>query len=783
MYQVYFKDYPLHDPRSVELQLREPAVHLAVNESGAMSFTIDRDHPNEDKLTRLKGVLKLTAGGVPIFRGRIRKDTSGFYLSRRIEVEGLLACLNDSIIPPFNFPGDFEEDAAYQAAAESGNVIQFFLDWILAEHNSQVGPDQQIILGDVTVTDPNNYISRASSEYLTAMEAVRKKLHDLLGGYLLADYSGETTRLHYYADLPLTNMQSVEFGKNLLDLESEIEAADTCTAILPIGKDGLTIESLGDGELSPGIWKEGRIIYSTDAEDAIGGGRITRPVKWDDVTLPENLRAKAVTELTTNGMKHVQTITVKALDLGGVDDIPRFMVGRYVQFKSPPHGFADAYPLMELEPNILDPGDTEITLGATVKTASDLAHGNQSATEERQDQQQIELNKQDQAIKDLAETTQTQITQAIQTAESIIFSALESYVKSSDYEEYKKTVSSELEILAERISLNFEQTIEQIEDVNGDLRKTVEKLEKHFDFGLNGLGIRAGDNAMTLTLDNDLVIFKKNGQPFGWWDGVDFHTGNIVIDVTERAQFGSFAFVPRSNGSLDFLKVSDVSTAKTLLSISATYSGGVVPAGTALSALTGIIVTAIYSDNSTEIVEGYSMSGTINEGENLIAITYGDKVTSVTVIGEVVLPGDGDEGGDDEGGEGGGGEGGGDEGGGSGGDTGDDTDGFVLGDATNCVAVTWFSNTANTITLQYSDAVTVADGVVTMANPKTTTFHKTTSGKTNDYSVLLGKYVKSAYSDDILYISPTATHSHNTEVSIVVAENIVYTPAYLVIPT
>lgn len=38
-------------------------------------------------------------------------------------------------------------------------------------------------------------------------------------------------------------------------------------------------------------------------------------------------------------------------------------------------------------------------------------------------------------------------------------------------------------------------------------------------------------------------------------DGVDFHTGNIVVDVNERAQFGNFAAIPRSNGSLSWLKV------------------------------------------------------------------------------------------------------------------------------------------------------------------------------------------------------------------------------------
>lgn len=554
MYQVLYDDLLLHDLRSDELRLRDPDVHLAVNEAGEMSFIIGSDHPYASELARMKGVLKLSAGGVPIFRGRIRRDNGDFYLDRRIEVEGLLACLNDSIIPPFNFPEDFLGDAAYQAAAESGNVVEFFLKWILAQHNSQTGPAQQIQLGEVTVSDPNNYISRASSDYLTSMEVVQKKLRDLMDGYLLADYSGDTTVLHYYADLPLTNVQEVVFGKNLLDLESEIDATETYTAILPIGKDGLTIETFPDGELSPGIWKEGRIIYSVSAEETVGG-RITRKVEWGDVTIAENLVSKSAEELMTTGVKHIQSITVKAVDLGGTEDLPCFTVGRYVRFKSPPHGFKDAYPLMELDPNILDPGDTEITLGATVKTASDITHGNQSGMEEWKDQQQIELNNQKESINQLVETTQTQITEAIQTCEAMIFSALESYVKTSNFEEYRQTVESQFAIMADEVSLRFQETTERIEDVNGDLQQTVEVLTKHFDFGIDGLLIRAGEHAMALGLDNDLIHFERNGQQFGWWDGVNFHTGNIVVEVNERAQFGNFAFVPRSNGSLDFKKV------------------------------------------------------------------------------------------------------------------------------------------------------------------------------------------------------------------------------------
>ena len=179
MYTVKFNGLPLHDLRDERLILREPDVHLAVGEAGSMSFTIDPDHPYANQLTRLTGVLELWDDRLRIFRGRIRKDTRDFHLSREIEVEGLLACLNDSIIPPFNFPEDFLDDAAYQAAATSGNVVEFFLGWLLDQHNSQVGPDQRVELGEVTVADPNNYISRASSDYLTTMEVVRKKLEDL----------------------------------------------------------------------------------------------------------------------------------------------------------------------------------------------------------------------------------------------------------------------------------------------------------------------------------------------------------------------------------------------------------------------------------------------------------------------------------------------------------------------------------------------------------------------------------------------------------------------------
>lgn len=148
-------------------------------------------------------------------------------------------------------------------------------------------------------------------------------------------------------------------------------------------------------------------------------------------------------------------------------------------------------------------------------------------------------------------------TDIIAESSAIILAALESYVETSDYEGFKSSVEAQLSIMTDQITMNFTSTTEQIRTVDGDLQSKFDTLYKYIRFNEDGIEIGSGENAITLTLDNDMISFSKNGTQFGWWDGVDFHTGNIIVDVNERAQFGNFAFIPRSDGSLMFLKVGD----------------------------------------------------------------------------------------------------------------------------------------------------------------------------------------------------------------------------------
>lgn len=129
--------------------------------------------------------------------------------------------------------------------------------------------------------------------------------------------------------------------------------------------------------------------------------------------------------------------------------------------------------------------------------------------------------------------------------------------------------SSKLEISVDSVMLSrrakdINSVLDDVDDEIADYHSFISKFSKYIRFmeDENGnpsdtaMTIGSGDSVITLEIDNVKgLIFKKNGNEFGSWDGTNFHTGNIKIDVEERAQFGNFAFVPRSDGSLSFLKV------------------------------------------------------------------------------------------------------------------------------------------------------------------------------------------------------------------------------------
>ena len=510
MYRITYGQYILYDPRGANeidnLVVLDPVIPLTVTGSGVAEFTLLPTHPQLDKIRKLRGIVEVTENDEVIYRGRVVGNTKNFDLSRRISVEGITSCLNDSIIEPYNFPGDFVDDPEYQAAAESGNVVDYYFRWLLGQHNGQVSDEQKILPGNVTVTDPNNYITRSKEEPAVVADLIKALPESSLGGYLMVRYEADGTYLDYVADLPLTNAQPVEFGQNLLDLIAEYDATETCTAVRPVGKDGLDISLEQDGDVDDDIVKAGNIVYSKSGRQTYG--KITKLVQFTDTTVAKNLVSSAATWLRSNGLGENETITCTAVDLHLVDsDVASLRVGRHTLVSSLPHGFENQFPLLEMPLDIINPQNTSITMGRTRRTFTGEQIGADANINIKLDEVKNNVSGQIGNV-----TTEIKhITEAQQNSEQIILSALEKKVETSDFETYQQEQKSELEILSNQINITVTETEQKIKDAVDGIDSVT--TSTGYTFGADGLRIAKQGEQMENKLDNTGMYVTRDNVP------------------------------------------------------------------------------------------------------------------------------------------------------------------------------------------------------------------------------------------------------------------------------
>lgn len=484
-YQLRYGDYILYDPRGAneldKLYLSAATVDLAVGKAGSMAFTLPPDHPYRAQLGYMRMQLELRQRGATLWRGRITSQAGDLHNSLRVEAEGALAALNDSVIPPFEFPGAFIDREDYQAAANDGNVVEYLFKWFLEQHNSRVSAEQKILPGVVTVIDSNNYVNRSSTKYITTMEALTSRLSESsLGGYLIPRYETDGTYLDYYADLPLTNVQPVRFGENLLDLERQLTGTDIYTAILPVGKDGLTISDLADGDLTDDLVKDGPYVWSR-AGVAKYGWICPGPTDWKDVTVAGNLQTYAANQLATSGWALKDSITCNAIDLHVTDsDIAAWRVGRYTLVASTPHGIQATLPLLAMHIDLLDPANTTVSMGRTQRTFTGTLEQDNAQTS--QDMEEIRQTTEEH-INTVLQTMTERMTQISQSDRQILLTALENYVETGDFETYKRAMEATLAVLPGEILMSVTDEItQQVEDATGDIRQSVETINQYMSF-------------------------------------------------------------------------------------------------------------------------------------------------------------------------------------------------------------------------------------------------------------------------------------------------------------
>jgi hypothetical protein len=565
MYQIKCDKYILYDPRDDDLIVNKPKCKLAVNTVGEASFTILSNHPFYGHIQKMRSVFEINQDEQTIFRGRMTDDTIDFENAKGVDLEGVGAFLNDSVVRPFLFPENFLDDENYIAASTSGNVIEFFLSWLIENHNSQVEDFQKFKLGNVTVVDSTNYISRSSNDYAKTWETLKSKLFESgLGGYFCFRYEDDGNYIDYLSDFEFTNNQRVIYGENLLDLKTESDASASCSAVLPLGKklneidantddeSRLTIKSLADGDVTDDIYKQGDLLISRKAKESYGLV-IAHPkdTTWDDVTLATNLQSKGVEYLATTASKLSNTIEIKAVDLHFTDDeIAAFRIYRYIEVESKPHGHKDRYRLTQLDIDIMNPQNTKISLGDTKLSMTDINRGTKKSLEEQVASVTKQTTSQGVDLSEVQNIVSSQSSSLVTTCEDIILSAMSDYVETSNYSSFKETVEAQLKIMADEISFNFTNTIDQIEKVNGDLQEKFNTITKYFTFDIDGLTIGQTDNPYRVVIDNDRFSMQANGVEVLWLDA-EGKAHIPELDVTKKIALLGFLIDQDENGNVN----------------------------------------------------------------------------------------------------------------------------------------------------------------------------------------------------------------------------------------
>ena len=359
MYKIMCDDYILHDPVIDDLKVIGAKCGLEVNKTGSLTFQIAPTHPYYDKIKKHTSEITLYQDDRVLFCGRVLNDEITFYNIKNIECEGDLSYLIDSI----------QRCKEYHIEGGEENVIETYLKDVVAIHNSQVDDSKKFSVGLVNITDPNNYLYKISN-YEDTLTTIANKLLNTYGGYLQVRHSNGARYLDYVSELTNACNQTIEFGKNIIDMTRYIKGEDIYTALIPLGakKDNttanndekrLTISSLEDSTDGT-IKKVNDYIYDTEAVKQWGW--IWKVVKWDDVTVAENLLSKAKDELK-NSINATLSIEMTAIDLHLLDiDIDRISVGDRIRCISIPHNIDTILIVKSIEIDIDAPENTKINL-------------------------------------------------------------------------------------------------------------------------------------------------------------------------------------------------------------------------------------------------------------------------------------------------------------------------------------------------------------------------------------------------------------------------------------
>ena len=351
LFRVYVDGALFYHPQMSKLAITDARIEEDAENIDSMTLSAPFNHPYLSSIRPLASTIVCKKGDAVVFEGRALDNGTDFYNTHTWTCESCLAYLKDSVQSPYDYKG----------------TLRGLLELFISVHNNAVEEKKRFVVGNVTVTDNNDYVSYSSTDFTVTLDAIRDKLIKTHGGFLRVRYVGGVKYLDYIADFDSLSPQTVEYGKNLLDVKISRDHTDRVSVLLPLGAKIKDTDAEGQeyetDERVQITSVNGGKNYIIDEEAAAEIGMIWRTEIWDDVTVPGNLLTKARTRLhdLAQGVTSMELTIVDESDTGA--DIGDIHAGMYVVCKSPPHGIDGRYRCVGRTRDYLNPAGNTITIG------------------------------------------------------------------------------------------------------------------------------------------------------------------------------------------------------------------------------------------------------------------------------------------------------------------------------------------------------------------------------------------------------------------------------------
>ena len=364
IYEVYLDGNLLYYPNDETYAILNSTLQLALNEAGSFEFDIPTYNLRYNDFKLRKSMIQVLQNGEEIFYGEVREVKVNADFTKHVYAVGELAFLFDSIQPQGRYL-----TSPLDAVTE-----------IIAKHNAQVEDRKKFKISHIDVTDNDNQIYFYTNGEDT-LSIIRQKICDVLDGYIhiTKDTSGE----RYISIVPLSYFgqctQEIQFGENLLDYSCNMSASDIATCVVPRGvkleetqRTDDAVEGLDEyltikGTTADYYHKNTDDIF-VQLDEAIANFGYVRVLKtWDDVTIAENLKTKAI-EWLKSAQYEAMTLELKALDMAQFDvNIDTFNLGNSVRIWALPYGMDTRLPVRKKTIYLQDLQRNEVVLGNTVR--------------------------------------------------------------------------------------------------------------------------------------------------------------------------------------------------------------------------------------------------------------------------------------------------------------------------------------------------------------------------------------------------------------------------------